>query len=1022
MAYTLHTGLRLEDLVTEHASAFRAPLVGLQPLIVVQNQSLAQWLKLHLARLWDGYATGDLVFQDEALRRLMDWAGASGERAWFLDELKYALFCHLSEVLKPGCDPVFEPLTGGKPVDQARIFELADHISGTFHGYAMNSLVWPHALATGQNPIDRQVPPSTFDWQSKLWQNLFGADPGRLAGTKLQQLIDNPPPVQGPRLTVVLVGSAFLSRKAAAFIRAWADTGRIDVTHLLLLPGPAPTIASPLRPWSSWGTFGKAFLDGLQQPTTETTVLGSQRCLGALQGALARGEALSVIEPDESLEVLSCPHPLRELELVRDRLLSALASDPTLQMNDLAVLAPDINRYAPFLDAAFRLDDEGRRLPFHVIDLDLGRENRWFQGLDALLALVSGTIDRPNLFALVDSEAFQKAWELRPEDRDLWLDYTEEISAWRQGERLQSWSSGADRLMEGWFRSRPVPGEAPPLSVVSSVFPTLDRLHELVDQLESWSRETSRPRTLGAWVTFLEGIVLPTLGSGEGTLALLSSRLRTLEPVVPGAPLTWMGFRSFVQDQIAHFPGRRGQLLTEGVHCSSLRPLRALPFRVVAVVGLDEAVFPHRSTIPAFDLRRWEDDQDQVSPLALDRYTFWETLMAARDRLILSYQGFSAIDGAPRPPSPVLADLLDYLETSGQSWPIIRATVKDFAVTGPTLTYSPQTARRIQAFLDPDSQPSFQERGSEDRLDDPFPEAREDEVLRAFTAPVQFFLRRVAQVRLRDEDHRGQEDEEPWSLDFVEARAWLSEGFTRYWDGVRPAWDPETFLDEAEKTGHIRPGVFADRDRRDLTNQVAQLSAWCERLSHEGWQPSSRPARQRWAGKPWAQDQGLLLVRGPESLIPMVLWAQDLSARTRQTAALQVLQRLPQSPQLQALAPDGRIHRQTWIWDDSKTRALAEAAEEFWLTAITRPLPHYPDLLAILAKLREKAPDQPWPEAVAQSWEAARVPTKSLSTTTLAADPYVALAYPTDEVPPGLADDLGRWWDPLWKPLMGAWE
>jgi exodeoxyribonuclease V gamma subunit len=42
-----------------------------------------------------------------------------------------------------------------------------------------------------------------------------------------------------------------------------------------------------------------------------------------------------------------------------------------------------------------------------------------------------------------------------------------------------------------------------------------------------------------------------------------------------------------------------------------------------------------------------------------DRYLFLETLLAARDVFYLSYSGQSEVDGTVRPPSPVLAELLD---------------------------------------------------------------------------------------------------------------------------------------------------------------------------------------------------------------------------------------------------------------------------------------------------------------------------------------------------------------------------
>jgi len=1026
MGYEIYTALRLEALIDGHLDLFQVGFFEDQPLVVVQNQSLAQWLKLHLAQGLGGYATGEYLFQDEALRRLLEASGAAPDRLLFLDDLKFALYRRLDEVLGAEPDPVYRPLWGmGRP-DPARLFELADHIAGVFHNYAMNSSLWPPALEAGHLPPEAGADPGAFEWQSRLWQDLLtsgGQTGATMAGLVLDRLTKEPPPPWGARPRLVLVGSAFLSRKAAAFLRAWADAGLIDVVHLLLLPAPvADGGAWPdRRPWSSWGTFGRAFLELLPSPAGQHEVRPRRAAtaLARVQDSLSQGIDFPGAEPDSSLEVLCCPHPLRELELLRDRLLAALAADPGLQVHQIAVLAPDINMYAPFLDAAFGSDDPGRRLAFHVIDLDLGKENAWFRALDALLSLVSGHIDRPNLFALVDAEAFAQAWSVDPDERELWLDFTEEVSAWREEGLAQSWTAGWERLFEGWFR----PGGAAggPLDTSPSAFRSLGRFHQLLTALKQRADESRVPRSFLSWIRFFDGLTSEFLGLGDGTATVLSGRLRTLglDAGSPDSPLPWSGFRAFVQDQIAHFPGRRGQLLTEGLHCSSLRPLRAIPFQIIAILGLDEGRFPRQSGTPSFDLRRHEPGQAEVSALSLDRYCFWETLMAAQDRLILSFQGRSAVDGSERPPSSVLADLLDYLETDAP-WPVVQGTVKDFSVVdGTTPTWSPRTHRRALALRDGLPHPVTTVLPPEA----PFPEIRTSEVVQAFVAPARFHLRRVRQVVLRDEDRRGVDEEEPWSLGFFDVHGWLQEELRRQLNGQGAAWDVDAFVGGAEASGRIRPGVFAERDRRELERRAAQIRAWVEGLLSLGWKPSNHPGhrRTRWAGLPWAAEPDDRLVRPGQVLVPRLLYAEKIPFRTKVEVAVRLIQEPAPGATLATLSPAGNGGVLTWALDDRRTAALGQAAEAYWTEAAGRPLALYPDLIEALAKRRADHSES-WEESVDRAWRQAREPGFTKSESTLGRDPYAALAFPDDQPPPDLAQDAARWWDDLWVPLWEAWQ
>lgn len=1029
MGYRIFTGHRLESLVEAHLGRFTSPFLGARPGIVVQSQSLAQWLKLFLARTVGGYATGDLMFQDEALRRLL--SRTTSPRALFLDDLKFALYRHLSGVLTGLVDPVYAPLVGrGGTPDPLRLFELADHIAGVFHNYAMNSRLWPAALESGQMLPGTGADPEAFAWQSRLWRELLGGNQGTLAGVIMERFTQAPPVVEGPPVSLVIVGSAFLSRRSAAFLQAWADRGLVDVDHLLLLPAPASTLVGgpQRRPWSSWGAFGHAFLESYQPPReVALEPPEATTALGRLQQALAQGRGFSS-PPDGTLEVVSSPLPLRELERLRDRLLSSLAADPTLEIHEIAVLAPDINVYAPFLDAVFCSDDPGRNLRYHVIDLDLGRENAWFRALDAMLSLISGAIDRPTLFTLVDTPAFQEAWSVTAEERDLWLDYTEEVSAWREEAFAeappQSWSRSWDRLFEGWFRIDPVGAEPPPLDAAPSTFRSLGRFHQLVEDLRSRGTETRRPRSLLEWVRFLDQATAAFLAPGEGTGAVLSGRLRTLalDAGSPDDPLPWAGFRSFVQDQIAHFPGRRGQLLTEGLHCSSLRPLRSIPFRIIAVLGLDEGRFPRQSPSPSFDLSRHEPHQDQVSALALDRYSFWETVMAARDLLYLSYQGRSPVDGTERPPSPVLADLLDFLEEEGRPWPVAQTTVKDFAVSPlDPPTWSPRTRRRILALGGPPP-PVKESTPSVRTVEEVFPEVRTSEILQAFTTPARFHLQRVRQVLLKEEDRRGVDDEEPWSLGFLETQSWLQEGLRRRLAGVEASLEVDDFFDQQIAAGHAREGVFADKDRLDLEAQAARVEAWAQELLGQGWVlETDRRTRTRWAGRPWAVEPRDRLVKGGETLMPRLLYSESLPARVKVDAALRLL--LDPAPgSLVTLTPQGSQSQFTWGLDAQATGDLALRAEAYWQQAVDRPLPFYPDFLEALADRRAKAPDEPWASTVEEGWRKVHNAPRILSENTLTRCPYAALAFPDEPVWEALVADLEPWWESLFVPLLEAWS
>ena len=68
-----------------------------------------------------------------------------------------------------------------------------------------------------------------------------------------------------------------------------------------------------------------------------------------------------------------------------------------------------------------------------------------------------------------------------------------------------------------------------------------------------------------------------------------------------GLPLALV--REYVQSQLVVLEGNRGEYLIGGVTVSALQPMRPVPFEIIYVVGMGEALFPGSNALSSFDLR-----------------------------------------------------------------------------------------------------------------------------------------------------------------------------------------------------------------------------------------------------------------------------------------------------------------------------------------------------------------------------------------------------------------------------------
>ncbi|HLU70241.1 MAG TPA: exodeoxyribonuclease V subunit gamma, partial [Fibrobacteria bacterium] len=134
--------------------------------------------------------------------------------------------------------------------------------------------------------------------------------------------------------------------------------------------------------------------------------------LATVQTSVLRREGPLAVRtpPDESLRFRHATDPRSELEGVRAEIALALAQDPTLRPEDLAIIPTDPASTLPVMRAVFAGDD---RLPGNVPllfpDGGASEESPFLQGFRALLTLAGAEVTRDALQALLGNAAVRRA-------------------------------------------------------------------------------------------------------------------------------------------------------------------------------------------------------------------------------------------------------------------------------------------------------------------------------------------------------------------------------------------------------------------------------------------------------------------------------------------------------------------------------------------------------------------------------------------------------------------------------------
>ncbi|MFZ9310565.1 MAG: hypothetical protein ACO24O_03560 [Arenimonas sp.] len=403
---------------------------------------------------------------------------------------------------------------------------------------------------------------------------------------------------------------------------------------------------------------------------------------------------------DASLRVHACHTRQRELEVLRDALLDALASG--IAPGEMMVMAPDIGAYLPLIPAVFGEAASAReKLPYHLADVPVSRSHGLFTTLRQLLALPGQRITAPEVADLLAVPEVQRRVGLD-------ADATEALRDWLRQSRV-AWSLDArhragfdvpalsehgfawavDRMIAGYLMSDAPESDrdhALALPDGSELLPVtgihgpgaqaLGALDHVLQEVQAWCDLAGSEYTAAEWretlTQRLEALLRidPADAEAESAWNALLRFVRQLELETGTAGenprLHFSVMREVLLERLSGVAERQ-RFLMGGITFCGMVPQRAIPFRMLAVLGLNDGEFPRRRSDGGLDLMtrlRRVGDRDVRSD---DRYLFLETLMAARERLHLSYLGETVKDGKPRNPAAPLAELMAELDAAAGS-------------------------------------------------------------------------------------------------------------------------------------------------------------------------------------------------------------------------------------------------------------------------------------------------------------------------------------------------------------------
>lgn len=412
--------------------------------------------------------------------------------------------------------------------------------------------------------------------------------------------------------------------------------------------------------------------------------------LGAIQRQLLSlsvpEDPVVIQDSDTSLSVHACHTKRREIEVLRDAILQkfkeAKEKGEKLRPRDIVVMVPAINEYAPYISAVFgEVSPEANDyLPFGISDRTVSQSSLIAGAVLTLINISSERITNVLLTDLLSVPAIGAKFNIDADDVSLIVRWFTDNAVFWGLDDLDTQKESQIKL-EGTFEEglkRMVSGEM--LGPDYDCYPEIEGDDaRLLGNLAYFIRELKKLRDIftpelsvdpSEWGSLLnEYIINKFFVLDDEVLSELNPLFETVDSVskiinsLQHKPKITLQVFLVMLSRALDMQREFNPYLRDRVNFCSLVPMRAVPFKHVFILGLNDMDFPRDERTPGFNLMSVKGlfRRGDRSRGLDDRFLFLEALLSARKSIYFSYIGQSPVDRKELNPSVVLTELMDYI-------------------------------------------------------------------------------------------------------------------------------------------------------------------------------------------------------------------------------------------------------------------------------------------------------------------------------------------------------------------------
>jgi len=692
--FRLFTGNKLETLSEVLADILKTPLTSpLEPeIFVVQSSGMERWVSMEIARHLGISANNRFFYPNTFIHEMMNREMMNRVLSLEVDKPGFTPDVMTWQIMKllPTCleETVFEEIRHylGNSRSNRKTYQLAAKIADIFDQYLLFRPGMIFKWEDGEEDL----------WQAVLWRKLISENKTSHRAALLKIFLENlniqkpdqiPDRIEFPeRITVfgisalpqfhmnVLEAISRISEVNLFLINPcrefWGDilsdrevkkasgkTGTQGLSRSLLYLEQGNRILSDL------GILGRDFFDLVQEIDCEVEEYfeepGEKSLLSCIQSDILnlvhrsdKEEKKIIHKTDHSVMVNSCHSPVREVETLYDNLLNMFDEDPLLRPGDILVMTPDIETYAPYIQAVFDVPvNEGKRIPYSIADRTVLNESNIIRAFNLLLGFCGSRFGVSKVLSFLEAVPVREKFGFSKNDLRLigkWVGDTGirwGIDAEHRGKmdlpefEENTWSAGLKQLILGYAMSpnqeKMFHGILPYDGVEGENAIVMGRFVNFAQKLFKTVSALEISRTPAEWSDIIQMILDDFFMPDNDTQRDFQAVRRAaegLKEITEAAGFDEAIGLDVIQQHLTGLFEKQGfgfGFLEGGVTFCAMVPMRSIPFKVICLIGMNSDAYPRQTRSPGFPER-------ETGPAGMMISTFFWNQFYQQDRFCIS--------------------------------------------------------------------------------------------------------------------------------------------------------------------------------------------------------------------------------------------------------------------------------------------------------------------------------------------------------------------------------------------------